>query len=118
MAGTSKSSNWIRKDIFQTSTFGVEYQFQERKDFQNTQRLVFLWHSYSHPTFRQNSWDVDATWNAMLHQISKKTHYIYIYIYIYMGVSINRGKTLKMDGENNGKPYEQMDDLGGFCPPI
>ena len=22
-----------------------------------------------------------------------------------------------MDGENNGKPYEQMDDLGGF-PPI
>ena len=25
----------------------------------------------------------------------------------------NRGKTPKMDGENNGKPYEQMDDLGG-----
>ena len=23
------------------------------------------------------------------------------------------GKTSKMDGENNGKPYEQMDDLGG-----
>ena len=22
-----------------------------------------------------------------------------------------------MDGKNNGKPYEQMDDLGGF-PPI
>ena len=22
----------------------------------------------------------------------------------------NRGKTTKMDGENNGKPYEQMDD--------
>ena len=21
-----------------------------------------------------------------------------------------------MDGENNGKPYEQMDDLGGFHP--
>ena len=21
-----------------------------------------------------------------------------------------------MDGENNGKPYEQMDDLGGFYP--
>ncbi len=31
-----------------------------------------------------------------------------------MGVSKNRGKTPKMDGENNGKPYEQMDDLGGF----
>ena len=30
-----------------------------------------------------------------------------------MGVSKNRGKTPKMDGENNGKPYEQMDDLGG-----
>ena len=35
-------------------------------------------------------------------------------IYIYMDVSKNRGKTPKMDGENNGKPYEQMDDLGGF----
>ena len=30
-----------------------------------------------------------------------------------MGVSKNRGKTPKMDGENHGsKPYEQMDDLG------
>ena len=33
-----------------------------------------------------------------------------------MGVSKNRGKTPKMDGENNGKPYEQMDDLGGKPP--
>ena len=33
---------------------------------------------------------------------------------IDMGVSKNRGKTPQMDGENNGKPYEQMDDLGGF----
>ena len=23
-----------------------------------------------------------------------------------------------MDGENNGNPYEQMDDLGGSFPPI
>ena len=31
-----------------------------------------------------------------------------------IGVCQNRGgKPLKMDGENNGKPYEQMDDLGG-----
>ena len=30
---------------------------------------------------------------------------------IPMGVSKNNG-TPKMDGENNGKPYEQMDDLG------
>ena len=29
-----------------------------------------------------------------------------------MGVSENRGKKPKMDGENKGKPYEQMDDLG------
>ena len=29
------------------------------------------------------------------------------------GVSKNRGKNPKMDGENHGKPYEQMDDLGG-----
>ena len=30
-----------------------------------------------------------------------------------MGVAKNRGKPLKMDGENNGKPYFWMDDLGG-----
>ena len=30
--------------------------------------------------------------------------------------SKNRGKKPKMDGENNGKPYEQMDDLGGKSP--
>ncbi len=30
-----------------------------------------------------------------------------------MGVSKNRGVLPpKIDGENNGKPYEQMDDLG------
>ena len=28
------------------------------------------------------------------------------------------GKTPKMDGENKGKPYEQMDDLGGKKTPI
>ena len=34
--------------------------------------------------------------------------------YVHLGVEPkNRGKTApKMDGENNGKPYEQMDDLG------
>ena len=32
-----------------------------------------------------------------------------------MDVSKNRGgKPPKMDGENNGNPYEQMGDLGGF----
>ncbi len=36
-----------------------------------------------------------------------------------MGVSKNGGgKPPKMDGENKGKPYEQMDDLGGFTTPI
>ena len=29
-----------------------------------------------------------------------------------MGVSKKRGKTPKMDGENNGNPYFLMDDLG------
>ena len=29
-----------------------------------------------------------------------------------MGISKNNGIP-KMDGENKGKPYEQMDDLGG-----
>ena len=33
----------------------------------------------------------------------------------HLGVSKNRGcKTPKMDGLFHGKPYEQMDDLGGF----
>ena len=31
----------------------------------------------------------------------------------YMGVSKNRGKTPKMDGENNGKPLSKWNDLGG-----
>ena len=31
----------------------------------------------------------------------------------HVDVSKNTG-TPKMDGENNGNPYEQMDDLGGF----
>ena len=31
----------------------------------------------------------------------------------YMEVSKNRGKNPKMDGENHGKPYFLMDDLGG-----
>ena len=43
--------------------------------------------------------------------------HIYIYMYIHIGVSKNTGKHPKMDGENNEKPYEQMDDLGGY-PPI
>ena len=30
----------------------------------------------------------------------------------YTDVSKNRGKNPKMDGENNGKPYFLMDDLG------
>ena len=33
-----------------------------------------------------------------------------------MGVSKNRGKTPKMDGENNGTPYFLMDDLGRNLP--
>ena len=34
-----------------------------------------------------------------------------IYIWVFPN---NRGKTPKMDGENNGsKPYVLMDDLGG-----
>ena len=33
-----------------------------------------------------------------------------------MDVSKNRGKTPKMDGENNGQPYFLMDDLG--VPPF
>ena len=31
---------------------------------------------------------------------------------LYMGVSENSGFSPKMDGENNGKPYFLMDDLG------
>ena len=35
-----------------------------------------------------------------------------LHIIIYGCQPKNWGKTPKMDGENNGKPYEQMDDLG------
>ena len=31
---------------------------------------------------------------------------------LYMGVSENSGFSPKMDGENHGKPYFLMDDLG------
>ena len=41
------------------------------------------------------------------------SHHRYVTITKHGGVSKNRGKTPKMDGENNGsKPYEEMDDLG------
>ncbi len=33
-----------------------------------------------------------------------------------MGVSKNNGNYPKMDGENHGKPYFLMDDLGGKIP--
>ena len=33
-----------------------------------------------------------------------------------MDVSKNRGKTPKMDGENNGNAYEQMGWFGGKTP--
>ncbi len=35
-----------------------------------------------------------------------------------MNVSKYRGGPPKMYGENNGKPYEQMDDLGVKITPI
>ena len=47
-----------------------------------------------------------------------KNIYIYIYVYIYISYGCqpkNRG-TPKMDGENSGKPYFLMDDLGGKNP--
>ena len=34
-----------------------------------------------------------------------------------MGVSKKNNATPKMDGENHGTPYEQMDDLGGVSTP-
>ena len=37
-------------------------------------------------------------------------------LWIDMGGSKNRGFSLKMDGENNGKPYFLKDDLGGNTP--
>ena len=38
---------------------------------------------------------------------------LYVNGFSYLGVSKNRGKTSKMDSENNGKPYFLIDDLGG-----
>ena len=37
----------------------------------------------------------------------------YLYIYIYIYGCFQKSWYPKMDGENHGKPYEQMDDLGG-----
>ena len=37
--------------------------------------------------------------------------FLFLILLIY-GCFQKRGKTPKMDGENKGKPYEQMDDLG------
>ncbi len=48
--------------------------------------------------------EVNLTHNTMVQQK--------MVLRIHLGAK-NRGKTPKMDGENNGKPYEQMDDLGG-----
>ena len=33
-------------------------------------------------------------------------------VFLHVDVSKNRGKIPKMDGENNGKPYVQKDDMG------
>ncbi len=39
------------------------------------------------------------------------------FLYLQSGCwTKNTRKTTKIDGENNGKPYEQMEDLGGFTP--
>ncbi len=38
---------------------------------------------------------------------------IFLLLSVWMFPKIE-GKPPKMDGENNRKPYEQMDDLGGF----
>ena len=35
---------------------------------------------------------------------------------VYIWVLSKNRDTSKMDGESNGKPYEQMDDLGGKPP--
>ena len=37
---------------------------------------------------------------------------------MYMFDMDDMGVYPKMDGENNGNPYEQMDDLGGLKTPI
>ena len=37
-------------------------------------------------------------------------------LWVFPKKSKNRGKTLKMVGLFHGKPYEQMDDLGGKKP--
>ena len=50
------------------------------------------------------------------HQGTKLNTHMPAFCEFDMDVSKNRN-TPKMDGENNGKPYEQMDDLGGV-PPI
>ena len=57
--------------------------------------------------------DHSLIYNSMCLFILMITHTHTIYA---MHVSENSGFPPKMDGENNGKPYVQMDDLGGVHP--
>ena len=86
----------------QCGAFPPEFPRQKVCFFRSLQlaNLVF-----GHPSIKQ-----DQNKLKKKHQIKTRI------ITRYMGVSKNSGKTPKMDGENKGKPYEQMDDLGG--PPL
>ena len=49
--------------------------------------------------------------SSWLRPVSSANRCVYICIYIYIWV-FPKIEVSQIDGENNGKPYEQMDDLG------
>ena len=63
------------------------------------------------PSAWPNGWKVPIQWNDRRPRF-RLTPAPNVYRLFTLDVSKNRGKTPKMDGGNNGKPYFLMDDLG------
>ncbi len=96
--------NNVHNDPHMRST--SRFYFRKKK-LPHQSTLCFIWSTWwkkpnTQPTDLWKITIVDSKWNI--------NHYFW-----YTGVSQNRGY-LKMDGENNGQPYVQMDDLGGSKP--
>ena len=68
--------------------------------------------------YTQDSLKFDAYWKEIKtyrHHNSFQTGLFDLVIWVFPKIG---WFSPKMDGENHGKPYEQMDDLGGVKPPI
>ena len=82
--------------------FGVVNEFQKQMGVETETDQTSMIHSWS-PFTR---WSKEKTLYMLHKPISP------LAFFFHMDVSKNRGNP-KMDGLFHGKPYEQMDDLGG-----